>query len=381
MKRRALKEIKQSLGRILLLLLLLLAAVAWRGQLLGFRIDGTSHENYELELNLSQCVDFFEDAKQIKKISASQLQILGENNQILGYAFGYKGEKGYGGRVPIFILTDGLNVVRGVQLGNHYESDEYLTDILKSGLLNSWNGLAREETASQQVDVVSGATISSQAIILGVKIAATGEKIKADYQSLSFKNIFSSALLLVLTLAFFNPKYFAKYRKALLIVTVIVFGFWLTFFLSFGQIMGWLAVGINWKVQIVLAVLFILSVMLPLLFGKSFYCNWVCPFGAAQELCGSIGLRKIRFEPRVTIILRSLRQIIFLGIMVFLWLGFIFDLSKIEPFSAFSIYQSSYISIGIAGLFLLISFFVPKAWCKYFCPTGYLLDWINNKSD
>jgi NosR/NirI family nitrous oxide reductase transcriptional regulator len=152
--------------------------------------------------------------------------------------------------------------------------------------------------------------------------------------------------------------------------------FWLTRFLSLGQILGWFSTGINWKAQLFIGIVFILSVTLPMFFGKAFYCTWVCPYGAAQELCGKVTSKKIKVSPQARKNLNNTRETIFFTIMIIFWTGFIFDVSLVEPFAAFSIIKTGYFTLGIAGLFLVISLFVPKAWCNYFCPTGYVLEWI-----
>jgi len=143
-----------------------------------------------------------------------------------------------------------------------------------------------------------------------------------------------------------------------------------------GQILSWFSTGINWKAHLFIATVFILSVILPLFFGRAFYCSWVCPYGAAQELCAKINSKKARVSPQIKKILNHTREAVFYTIMILLWIGFVFDVFLVEPFAAFSITKASYFTMGLAGVFLVISLFVPKAWCNYFCPTGYLLEWI-----
>jgi hypothetical protein len=224
MKIRKSKDITNSFARILLLTLLLLAAIAWRGQMFGIKTDGTSIETLNLELNLDNCKEYFEDAASIQEISNQQFQIYNSNKKLIGFAFGYKGEHGYGGRIPLFVFTDINDVVKGIILGTHYESSDYFHDLINSGFLAKWNGIKQSETISQEVDVVSGATISSMAIISGVKSAMAGRKITANYNVFSLKNFLSFFLLLLLTLAYFKPKWLLKYRTILQVLSIVVFG-------------------------------------------------------------------------------------------------------------------------------------------------------------
>lgn len=376
MKIRKSKAILNSIARLLLLALLLLAAIAWRGQMFGIKTDGSSTETFDFELKINDCYDYFPAAASLQKINNQQYQIYNSDKKPIGNAFGYRGEQGYGGRIPLFVLTDINDVVKGIILGNHYESSDYFKDLINSGFLFHWNGIKRSKIISHEVDIASGATISSKAIISGVKSAMAGRKIAANYNVISIENLLSLLLLLLLTIAYLKPKWLIRYRTILQVFSIVIFGFWLTRLLSLGQILSWFSTGINWKAQLFIGVVFILSVLLPVFFGKAFYCSWVCPYGAAQELCGKVNSKKIRISPKNIKILNYTREGIFFIIMVIFWTGFVFDVSLVEPFAAFSITNTGYFTLGLAGFFLVISLFVPKAWCNYFCPTGYVLEWI-----
>ena len=366
----------KSLSRLLLMLLFLLSAAAWRGQLFGLKTDGTAKSGSELILKVEECYLFFPDAASIDKLNADQFHLYNARKKFLGRALWYRGEQGYGGRVPVYIFTDTHDTIKGVLPGKHYESSDYLTDISLSGFLAQWNGTVRADATAKEVDIVSGATITSQAIISGIKSVSSGHRIIPPFNPLTMENIISFLLLIVLVFAFFNPKWFMRFRTVLLIATVIIFGFWITQFMSFAQIVNWISGGINWRMQTVAAFILLLSVLFPVLFGKAFYCTWVCPYGAAQELCGKVGSKKAKIPPRVSKIIKYSREAIFIIIMIILWTGFAVDLTLIEPFSAFSVTKAGYWVLGLAVFFLLLSLFIPKAWCRYCCPTGYILDWL-----
>ncbi len=376
LKHKRRKAVYKSLSRLLLMILFLLSAAAWRGQIFGVKTEGASKINAEIVLNLSDCYPFFPDAARVDKVNENQFQIFNARKKFLGRALWYKGEQGYGGRVPIYIFTDANDTIKGVLPGNHYESSDYLTDIALSEFLAQWNGTLLANAAAQEVDMLSGATITSQAIISGIKSVSSGHRITPPFNPLTMGNIISFLLLAVLVFAFFKPKVFMKFRTILQIAAVIIFGFWITQFISFAQIVNWVSGGINWRLQTIAAFIFLLSVLFPVLFGKAFYCTWVCPYGAAQELCGKVGSKKAKIPPRVSEIIKYLREAIFTLVMILLWTGFVFDLNFIEPFSAFSVTKAGYWVPGLAAFFLILSLFIPKAWCRYCCPTGYILDWI-----
>ncbi len=53
-----------------------------------------------------------------------------------------------------------------------------------------------------------------------------------------------------------------------------------------------------------------------------------------------------------------------------------FDLASLEPFDAYVIRSAGVATIAVAGIGLLAAVSVPKAYCKYGCPTGALLEFV-----
>ncbi len=366
----------RSTGRLLLLLLLLSSVAAWRGQLFGLRMDGSQEKKPEHQLTAEDCRLFLKSAMQIRAISDHHYNIYDESNALIGSAYWYSGEQGFGGRVPFHIITDGDHIIKGILPGKHYESSAYLEDIENSGFLNQWNGVKPSEATGREVDVISGATLTSQAIIQGVRKAASGQEIRSGIKFLTLENVLSIFLLSILVIAYFQPRRFMKYRFVLQLTSVVIFGFWLGHFLSLAQMVNWVSGGTNWKLQWIILIILFISVAFPLFFNKAFYCHWVCPYGAAQELCGKAKVKKLQLPSRLHRRLKYLQEVFFLIIMIILLTGFIFDLALVEPFQAFSLHQARFWVMGFAGFFLVLSLFLPKAWCRYFCPTGYILEWI-----
>lgn len=80
---------------------------------------------------------------------------------------------GYGGVTPIRLYVD-QGVVCGVEMLPNSESRAYFRDVEKK-FTDYWTGLTLQEVVEQEVDVVSGASMSSEAIIENVKAAARYE--------------------------------------------------------------------------------------------------------------------------------------------------------------------------------------------------------------
>lgn len=124
----------------------------------------------------------------------------------------------------------------------------------------------------------------------------------------------------------------------------------------------------------VIVIMAIVSILLPLITNKSFYCQYLCPYGACQELVGKLPVKKLKIGKNTSKMMRRLRYFYLLVLASLLLAGIPLVLEDFEPFMAFKFQFASWISISIAILFLVLSLFFNKPWCNYFCPTGAFLE-------
>ena len=75
--------------------------------------------------------------------------------------------EGYAGPTPVKIYINKSQKIEKVEALKNLETPKYFA-LLKE-LLNSWNGLAVKKAAQTEVDVVTGATYSSEAVIDNVR--------------------------------------------------------------------------------------------------------------------------------------------------------------------------------------------------------------------
>ena len=75
--------------------------------------------------------------------------------------------EGYAGTTPVKIYIRNNKIERVEALPNA-ETPKYFI-LIKRNLLDKWNGLHVKDAAKQQVDVVTGATFSSDAVIENVR--------------------------------------------------------------------------------------------------------------------------------------------------------------------------------------------------------------------
>ena len=75
---------------------------------------------------------------------------------------------GYGGTVPLEIyITDGR--IDSIKALPNNETNDVFQRLYDEGLMTAWNGLTHEEAAALEVDGVTGATYSSNAVIGNVR--------------------------------------------------------------------------------------------------------------------------------------------------------------------------------------------------------------------
>ena len=122
--------------------------------------------------------------------------------------------------------------------------------------------------------------------------------------------------------------------------------------------------------------LFVLLMILIALLTGAFFCGWLCPFGALQELMGNMAwklkLPRLRIPAGMERFLRLFRYLL-LALSI-TGLGFILFLST--PHTTFLAELEGsirYVTRGawiLMGFFILLSLFIDRPFCRYFCTEG-----------
>lgn len=374
------KQIETTLYQYILILIILVA-LAYRGG------RDFLFKNNEAEITVS-----LEDIKQIYS-GASEFEM---NRHGAYDVFNKKGEKvgsallsseytrqfGYGGRVPLLIgVNDSLIITKIILLPNN-ETADYIQAIYGDNFIGKWQGVSLEDAIEFKVDVVSGATHTSQAVIAGVRHTASSV-MKSDASVIKDTNLWTwikdilFLCLILLSLVMVYRKGTAKYRKVYMVLVLVIMGLILNNALSAQLFHGWLKDGFAWRANWHSAVVFILALTISFIGKRKFYCNYLCPMGAMQELTNRFTPFKKRHLPTKFKGL-SVREVYLVLISGALILGFTPKLSYAEPFMFFS-FRVVGIGLIIFGLIVvLLSLFFNKPWCSV-CPTGCFLDTVSYK--
>lgn len=132
-------------------------------------------------------------------------------------------------------------------------------------------------------------------------------------------------------------------------------------------------------------ILMLLGVIVALLFGAIF-CGYICPFGTYQEWIGKIGKKLFpkkhnRMIPRkLDSILRYLRYFVFAMVIYQTATTAKLVFQGIDPYYALFNFFTNEVAVTayiVLGVMTVLSLFVERPWCKYFCPYGAFLGLFN----
>ena len=324
-----------------------------------------------------------------------------------------KDVQGYGGPVPLKIhIKDGR--VAAVEAEPNAESPDFFNRAKE--LLNHWQNKSVDEALAEEVDAVSGATFSSRAIIAnmqrglayaqkrgqwgedgsvgaletsaspieGGSVGALGTSappiVGSGGNSVGALETGASPIvaLIVVLLGAVVPLFYNNRRLHLvqLAVNVVVLGLWTGTFVSYTLFLRVFSGGVSLSAIGAFAapmLMLIVALIYPLAGRSGHYCANICPFGSAQELAGKLSRRKLRITPRVLKLLSVLRNLLWGVLMALLLTGTCTAWIDYELFTAFLYSSASVWVIVLAALFLVLSVWVPRPYCRFVCPTGALI--------
>lgn len=335
-------------------------------------------------IELSEVQDLFPDAQQLQLLDTSYFAVKNAENETIGSVMlssPYSdGIKGYAGPTPLLIALDKDGKIMQVKLLPNKETPGFLNSVIKAGYLDSWNGLTVDEALQKNVDAVSGATYSSKGIqnSLKARLAVVSRQSVADTadNSALLPNICILLVVIMALICFFNPQKTKTLRLVTLLLSIGILGFWRNASMSLLKFYSWLTSGITWPLEWAMVAIFALAVLLPLFTGRAFYCTYLCPMGALQELAGKACKKKVNVPKTAVTILLIIRKLFLLTLLILVAANAGIDLAFAEPFSVFSVQSITLFSIVFAAIVLVVSLFINRAWCRFLCPTGLLFDLV-----
>jgi predicted membrane-bound spermidine synthase/Na+-translocating ferredoxin:NAD+ oxidoreductase RnfG subunit len=297
--------------------------------------------------------------------------------------------RAFGGRFNLAVRTDTSGKLVNFHIVKSNETPAYLK------LLTDWYDILKgvkifEPDPFADVAAVTGATVSSEAFLSALQTSgqrfaaqvlgrpaepATAQKTWAAYlpdtQALYLLTAFALALAVSFLGGFWT-------RLTVLLLTLITGGIILNAQYSTEQITSLLSARFP---SFALSGVFLLAIGVPVLvvvFGN-YYCGYICPFGAAQELAGFILPQRFR-SPLPKDTMHWARFVKYVVLFIFIAVFFTFrNHAALTPDPLIEVFSGALptLLLATAGIALIGSIFYIRFWCRYLCPVGAFLSLLS----
>ncbi|MDR1961262.1 MAG: 4Fe-4S binding protein [Gracilibacteraceae bacterium] len=317
---------------------------------------------------------------------------LAADHSLLGYA-GISSGAGYAGPVTVGVVFAPGGQILAVEVLRQQETVLYYNLLKTADFFGRFKNRPAGEALvlGENIDGVSGATYSARAVTEAVRRLSgelavgelgllTAEAALRQSWQLGLPELAVSILLL---LPLCRGRFIKQHPAAgkisriiLLLLTLALLGFYLRQPLTIVQIAS-LGQGNLPQVQTGALWYMLMGAALlpPLLAGSNFYCHWLCPFGALQELLGLIRVRRLSIPHN-----EAVRQVKKLLLWLVLLLAFLTGkpaLWSYEPFQAAFRFSGGFLAFMLLGIALVAALLIPRFWCRTLCPVGTLLDLLS----
>ncbi len=384
------------------------------------------------ELRLAEVTPFVTDAKSLR-VRAEQpaiTDILNQSNGPIGFAVrttpAADAVIGYQGPTDALLVFDGASMLVGLALRKSYDNEPYVGYVRDEASFTArfvdrgFQELSKLDPQAEEIEGVSGATMTSMAVARSIAPALQAAERRVAPQSLKWNwsaRDAGTALVLLFASVMSVTRWRSKRLLRLSFQCVLVgyLGFVNGDLLSQASLVGWAQAGIPFRTAPSLVLLTIAALLVPALSRTQLYCHQVCPFGAAQQLLARGRARVLRSRPATlrrdlesqapqladdagtsthTESRSSISNILSTAcralpaLLLFVVVGTAIkhwpvSLVALEPFDAFHLRIAGAATLALAVVGLVVSAFVPMAYCRFGCPTGAMLNYLrfHSRSD
>ena len=363
---------------------------------IALRFGGSAQTSrFPKPIQIDEVKTYFPDCEHVQpsKTHPSLFDVSNSTGQFLGKVGRTSPQSdqiiGYQGPVDTLLAIGPDGKLIGMEIRDSFENqpyseypndDSYFASLFQGRTVPQ---LASMDLVEEEVEGVSGATMTSMAMAEGiVHTASAWEVERADLQAelakpfVNWNASDTGSFLVILLAGFVAFLPIGKKKGVRRVHQVLLFGYLGLVnghVLSQGLFFGWAQNGVPWERAPILALLSLAALLVPMATGKAIYCHQLCPHGAAQQW-----MRKVRKQPfQISSKLNRLLECIpYLLLVLVVFLAFqtsAHTLNILEPFDAYVWRVAGGVTITIALLGLLASAFIPMAYCRYGCPTGAML--------
>jgi len=299
---------------------------------------------------------------------------------------------GYSGPSDVLVVFDNEDKGLGAAIRHSYDTPSHVDDVRHDYIfMESWNGRSWEEIAeitdlaAAKIYAVSGATRTSEAVAQSV-VERVAQGTAATGVGRSWRwGWRDSALLGFLGIgclfAYWKHPRWQRWRWVYSVATILGLGLWMGDLLAQSLLVGWMETRVPWSATPGLVILATAAFVLPWASRQPVYCQFICPHGNLQRW--TMKLLPARWKRPLGEELKWLSRwvppLLLVVVLVVSFLRLDFDLAGIEPFDAYVLRSAGWATLVVAGVGLILSLWVPMAYCKYGCPTGWLLEFMRRR--
>ncbi|TKG93629.1 FMN-binding protein [Puteibacter caeruleilacunae] len=288
--------------------------------------------------------------------------------------------QGYGGPLQTLALCDSVGNLLSIEVVHDREtkaylerlrSKQYFTQFLKKKVNDKF-------LIGDDLNAVSGATISSKAIAIATRYASRDmandcfhlqTPVIETKWNFSWKEV---AMLVIFILAFLSLQFkLKKLRYLVLGLSFVLTGFIINGSVSiihFGRlILGYIP---DIKQHFIYWLLLFGNLLVILFLKKNIYCRAICPFHATQILLNKFSGVNFKLPPKLGRILIKTPKILLWVSLILILVSKNPSLLSYEPFAMFFSLEGVGIQWYILPVSLIGALLSSDFFCRYFCPVG-----------
>lgn len=383
-------------------------AIAWlvRDHQTALRVRG------DWPVSVSEVSEFLPGAARLRVDGSPRggLFVLDSGGEEIGYALRTMPQCrdviGYSGPTDALVVLDAEGRVAGVAIRKSYDTPSHVEDVeAEIYFMQGWNGktweeiAAIEDYAAEGIYAVSGATRTSEALMESIRVrfrdgmkeaspSAGGPDrsggVRAAFR-FGWRDAALAAFLLVGVLfAFVKHRKWQRWRWLYSLATIAGLGLWMGDLLAQSLLMGWTESRVPWEATPGVVLLAFGAFLIPWAAKQPVYCQFICPHGNLQRWTRKILPSRWKPRPgeRAKQVLRWIPPGLLAVVLCVSFWRLDFDLAGIEPFDAYLVLIGSAgtATLVVAAAGLVLSLFFPMVYCKYGCPTGWLLEFVRRRA-
>jgi len=287
---------------------------------------------------------------------------------------------GYQGPTDTVIGFNPAGKLVGILVGKSFDNEPYVNYVRDDDyFLSLFNDMQMSQLAelnleAAQIEGVSGATMTSMAVSRGIIVAAANQPAEG---LLTIRDISTGSIVLVgLLIGFTSLRGHKAVRTIFRLLVIAYLGFINADFVSQALLVGWAQAGVPYQSAVGLVLLNLAAFSVPVFSKKNIYCSHLCPHGAVQQLLRNRLPWRLRLNRRFSHVLSLIPGLLLAWCLIVALLALPFSLVDIEPFDAYVWKLAGAATLAIAVVGLVVSLFVPMAYCRFGCPTGALLNYL-----